>query len=113
MFKRAVRRDYLHVLDSLRAIARKSNRADSDTPAIEIWQGFASAVKLNEADLRSQVAAERKQVVSGRADGGAAVPVGCNWYKCMMYDREDDGITLFRCAGCDTAMYCGSVCQTR
>lgn len=100
--------DYLHVLDRLRLIG---NNEKIDTNFLVAgWEGFGNLAGISEARLRAEAKAKAERE---RATPGDSDVEGCAWFKCVLYDRREDEILLFRCAGCDKAMYCSPMCQER
>lgn len=97
-----LRRDYLQVLHQLRStIEDEPSRANT----VQWWEILAEKVGIKEDDLRSEAEAESMQ--------GAAVGMGCSWFKCPMFRREAVRATSVRCAGCQVSVYCGLLCQKR
>ncbi|KAG8880565.1 hypothetical protein FRB98_004996 [Tulasnella sp. 332] len=96
-----LRRDYLHVLDYLRALPRN----EVVTSSIATWESFTEIGGFTEVELREEAEAERK-----RAMGDAK---GCAWYKCAVFGLEFPGASYLRCAACLDTHYCGLLCQRR
>ncbi|KAG8871594.1 hypothetical protein FRB97_008486, partial [Tulasnella sp. 331] len=86
-----LRRDFLHMLDYLRAI--KNPRGEY---FLDFWLKLGTAAGVSEKDLREEQNQERKSSRRGL--------VGCSWYKCAMYEQESVKDTFF-CAGCEKVMY--------
>lgn len=100
-----LRRDFLCVLDHLRALLGDKRTYESAKSRIEWWEDLGRAVGVTEADLREGLHRERQKVMGD--------VVGCSWVECMMYERECRTASMFRCANCECAMYCGLRCQER
>lgn len=98
-FHHAIQRDYLHVLDCLRAMD-ESHASEQ----IKFWNGFSERVEITEAGMRAAQAQEMLDD-SGRV-------AGCGWYRCVMYGEEPTR-EMFLCAGCSSVRYCGVLCQDR
>lgn len=96
-----LRRDYLHVLDYLRALPSNELVVTS----IATWESFLEVGGFTELELREEAAAERK-----RAMGDAK---GCGWYKCAVFGLDFPGGSYLRCAACLDTLYCGLLCQRR
>ncbi|KAG8850372.1 hypothetical protein FRB96_000436 [Tulasnella sp. 330] len=100
-----LRRDFLNILGHLRALLDNKENYKNVKSHIEWWEGLGRAVGLTETGLRDDLYRERQKIMGD--------VVGCSWVKCMMYEQECDTTSMFRCAGCERAMYCGLWCQER
>lgn len=102
--KAALRRDFLHIIDCLRPLIVDGQ--DHAPRILQWWTEMGTMIGVKEGDLRAEAAAERQLVM------GSDV-AGCSWFKCVRHEQESDNMLFYRCAGCDRAVYCGSLCQGR
>ncbi|KAG8983856.1 hypothetical protein FRB93_006930 [Tulasnella sp. JGI-2019a] len=100
-----LRRDFLYVLDHLKALAGDVKTNVSPVSLMRFWRDLGDVIGLKEEKLRAELKKEMK-----RRLGDA---VGCNWIECAAFNLELDPCMTFRCASCKKTVYCGVLCQKR